>query len=171
MLRLRKICRFWEKWRLACLLQKLFLNAEFCFPLSDLYKNCPHQRWNIFFTKFFWESFVFCMIFLFPCPKIHSAWADINLIVLNVALTPPQSFNFGSQWYEVASQNQRKLWRAVVQRVKIWKKKTYTLLLSISAPLVWLSGLMISTFGSQSKNYVSSAIHFSYWIAELDAIK
>lgn len=61
--------------------------------------------------------------------------------------------------------------RAMVQRVKIWEKKAYTLLLSISAPLFWLSGLMILPFGSQSKNYVSSAIHFPYWIAGIEGIK
>lgn len=104
----------------ACLLQKLFLNAEFCFPFYGLHKNCPHQRCRFFFFyNFFWESFVFCRIFPFPSPKIHSTWADVNLIVLNMALTPPQSFNFESQRYGLANQNQRKIWRAVVQRVKI----------------------------------------------------
>lgn len=171
MLGFRKICRFWEKWSLACS-RNCFLNAEFNFMLSGLYKTVPTKYANFFLTKLFWEYFVFCMIFFpFPSPNIHSTWADVKLTVLNMAVTPPHSFNFWSQGYEIANQNRRKLMTAVVQRVEIWEKKANTLLLSISAPLFWLSGLMILPFGSQSKNYVSSAIHFSYWIAGIEGIK
>lgn len=84
-----------------------------------VYKLSP-SKMQILFAKFFWESFVFCMIFPFSSPKIHSTWADVNLMVLNMMLTSPHSFNFGSQRYKIANQNQRKLWRSVVQRVKTY---------------------------------------------------
>lgn len=127
---------------------------------------------QVFFLQNCFENILcFAWFFPFPSPNIHSTWADVKLTVLNMAVSPPHSFNFWSQGYEIANQNRRKLMTAVVQRVEIWEKKANTLLLSISAPLFWLSGLMILPFGSQSKNYVSSAIHFSYWIAGIEGIK